>query len=280
MEFGLSTYLYGVERLNSHILDGIQKAGFREVEIYATRRHLDYHDRHHVRDVAQWFADHAVTLRFVHAPVSAASGKSRDGSFPLSLSYLEKRHRIDSMDEIKRALEVSEALPFDYLVVHLGLEDEEYDLRKFDAAFTSIEHLKIFAKERGVRILLENSPCALANPDRIFDFIHYTRLDLKVCIDVGHAFLTGEVRPGIEKLADLAASVHIHDNHRERDDHLMPFEGKIDWADTTQALEPLKDDVPVFLELRHQGAEPVRLENVRTVIQKLSGLGKSEEQDL
>ncbi|MGH9453706.1 MAG: sugar phosphate isomerase/epimerase family protein [Terriglobia bacterium] len=279
MDFGLSTYVYIHERLNSHILDGIQKAGFRELEIYATRRHLDYHDRHHVGDVAQWFTDHNVTLRFVHAPVSAASGKSRDGSFPLSLSYLEKRRRIDSMDEIKRALEMAEALPFTHLVLHLGLEDDEYDLRKFDAAFTSIEHLKIFAKERGVRILLENSPCALANPERIYDFIHYTRLDLEVCFDVGHAFLTGEVRPAIEKLADLVASVHVHDNHHERDDHLMPFDGKIDWHDTLQGLRQLKKDAPLFLELRNQDTEPVLLENVHKVIEKLSGLGQSEEQE-
>jgi sugar phosphate isomerase/epimerase len=280
MEFGLSTYLYATERLSSHILDGIQRAGFRELEIYATRRHLDYHDRHHVQDVAQWFSDHAATLTALHAPVSAASGKSRDGSLPLSLSCLERRRRIESMDEIKRALEVAETLPFKYLVVHLGLDDEEYDLRKFDAAFTSIEHLKIFANERGVRILLENNPSALGNPDRVYDFIHYTRLDVKVCIDVGHAFLTGEIRPAIEKLAPFAASVHVHDNERERDDHLMPLDGKIDWTDTMKSLRQLlKDDVPLLLELRRRETEPVRLEKVREVIEKLSALGKAEDRD-
>ena len=45
------------------------------------------------------------------------------------------------MDEIKRAIEVAEHLPFRYLVLHLGVPGEEYDLAKFDAAFTSIEHL-------------------------------------------------------------------------------------------------------------------------------------------
>ncbi len=277
MEFGLSTYLYSHERLNSHILDRIQKAGFRELEIFAARPHLDYHHRNQVRDVAQWLSDYAVALRSVHAPLFASSGDSHDRNFPISLSYLEKRRRIDSMDEIKRTIEIAEFLPFTNLVLHLGLEDEEYDLRKFDAAFTSIEHLKIFAKERGVRILLENNKSALGNPDRIYDFIHYTRLDLKVCIDVGHAFLTGEVRPAIEKLADLASSVHIHDNHRERDDHLMPFDGEINWKDTMQALSQLKGDIAVFLELREQSPEAVRLDAVRAAIEKLNGLGKSEK---
>ena len=272
MEFGLSTYPYANERLNSHLLDRIQKAGFRDLEIYAVRPHLDYHDSNQVKDVAQWISDSPVTLRSVHAPLSSGSGGRHDRNFPISLAYLEKRLRIDSMDEVKRAIEVAEYLPFTYLVLHLGLEDEEYDLRKFDAAFTSLEHLKIFAKERGVRILLENIASPLGNPDRIYDFIHYTRLDLEVCIDVGHAFLTGEVRPAIEKLGGLAASAHIHDNHRERDDHLMPFDGKIDWTDTMQVLQQLKNAVPVFLEPRHQESEPLRLENVRTVIERLSAL--------
>lgn len=279
MEFGLSTYLYANERLNSHILDRIQKAGFRELEFFAARPHLDYHHRNQVRDVAQWLADYAVKLRSVHAPLFSSSGESHERNFPISLSYLEKRRRIDSMDEVKRTIEIAEFLPFTYLVLHLGLEDEEYDLRKFDAAFTSIEHLKIFAKERGVQLLLENNSSALGNPDRIYDFIHYTRLDLKVCIDVGHAFLTGEVRPAIEKLADRAASVHVHDNHRERDEHLMPFDGKIDWDDTMRSLRQLKGGIPLFLELRNPGSDPVRLETVRAVIEKLAEIGKSEERE-
>jgi len=279
MEFGLSTYLYANERLNSHLLDRIQKAGFREMEIFAARPHLDYHDRNQVRNVAQWISDSAVMLRSVHAPLSSGSGGRHDRNFPISLAYLEKRLRIDSMDEVKRAIEIAEFLPFTYMVLHLGLEDEEYDLRKFDAAFTSLEHLKIFAKERGVRILLENIRSPLGNPDRIYDFIHYTRLDLEVCIDVGHAFLTGEVRPAIEKLGGLAASVHIHDNHRERDDHLMPFDGNIDWTDTMRALSQLKGDIALFLELREQSPAAVRLDAVRAAIEKLNGLGNSEERE-
>jgi sugar phosphate isomerase/epimerase len=112
----------------------------------------------------------------------------------ISIASLQRRTRIASMDEIKRAIEMAEYLPFRYIVLHLGIPNEAYDLSKFDAAFTSIEHLKIFAKERGVKILLENIPGELSSPEHIQSFLNYTRLDLKVCFDTGHAHMAGDVQ--------------------------------------------------------------------------------------
>ena len=74
MNYGLSTSLFAEERLNSHILDKILAAGLREFEIMAAPQHLDYHDPNQVRDVAQWFGDHGVTLHALHAPLFADSG--------------------------------------------------------------------------------------------------------------------------------------------------------------------------------------------------------------
>ena len=167
MEFGLSTHLFVNERLSSHILDLIVGAGIRKMEIFAARQHLDYYDKNHVRDVGQWFRDHEVALHSLHAPMFTDFDWGRSDGVAVSVAHLERRLRIDSMDEIKRAIEVAEILPFRFLVLHLGVEREEYDLRKFDAAFTSIEHLKIFAKERGAQVLLENTPNELSTPERL-----------------------------------------------------------------------------------------------------------------
>ena len=40
----------------------------------------------------------------------------------------------------------------------MGVSGEEFDERKVDAAFTSLEELTVFARQRGVEILLENIP--------------------------------------------------------------------------------------------------------------------------
>jgi sugar phosphate isomerase/epimerase len=272
MEFALSTYLYSDERLSSHILDQILGAGIRHMEIFAARQHFDYQDPNHVRDVAQWFTDHEVALHSLHAPLFSDMDWGRSGGWGVSVAHLERRLRIESMDEIKRAIDIAECLPFRYLVLHLGLEDEEYDLRKFDAAFTSIEHLKIFAKERGAQVLLENIPNELSTPQRLVDFIQYTRMDLKICFDTGHAHMTGGVQPAFEILKERILSTHVHDNCREKDDHLLPFDGDIDWEQAVRDFRIVDGQLLILFEPRNYGPEVSNLARLREVMERMQAI--------
>ncbi len=250
MEFALSTHLFVNERLSPHILDHILTAGFRTVELFAARQHFDYHDPHHVADIGQWFRDHELSLHSLHAPLYSDADWGRSGGLELSVASLERRHRIDSMEEIKRAIAVAEKFPFRYLILHMGLPGEEFEVEKFDAAFTSLEHLNIFAKDLGVTILLENIPSGLTAPDRLLQFIRYTRMDLGICFDTGHAQMTGGVHAAFEVLKDHIASTHVHDNRGEKDDHLVPFEGTIDWSATVRDFRSAGNRFPILFELR------------------------------
>jgi sugar phosphate isomerase/epimerase len=273
MDFALSSHLFANDRLNSHVLDQILAVGIHRMEIFAARQHLDYHDSNQVRDVAQWFADHNVALHSVHAPMFSDMNWGRLGGFAVSVASLERRLRIDSTDEIKRALEIAERLPFRYLVVHLGLEEEEYDLRKFDAAFSSLEHLNIFAKDRGVQILLENIPSDLSTPARLVEFIQYTRLDVRVCFDTGHAHLAGGVGPAFETLKQYIASTHVHDNRQDKDDHLMPYDGSIDWHETIRCFRTANPQFPILFELKDYGPESTNLTRLAQVMDKMEKSG-------
>ena len=272
MEYGLSTYLYINERLNSHILDQTLGTGIRNLEIFAARQHLDYTDVNHVRDIASWFRDHDVTLHSVHAPLYADTDWGRLGGLAVSVAYLEHRLRVDSMDEIKRALEIADHLPFRYLILHVGFPGEEYDLAKFDAAMTSLEHLKVFAKERSVQLLLENIPGDLGAPERLLHFLRYTRLGLKTCLDVGHAHMTCGVPAAFETLRDTIASTHVHDNRGENDDHLMPFDGDIDWTAAVPEFRRGQGQFPVLFELRAMGPAPNSLARLAEVMRRLEAL--------
>ncbi len=273
MDFALSTHSFVDARLTAHVLDQILGAGIRTIEIFAARQHLDYHERNQVRDVAQWFTDHGIALHSFHAPLFSDFDWGRSGGWALSVTHLERRLRIDSMDEIKRSIEVAEVLPFRYLVLHLGLPEEEFDMRKFDAAFTSLEHLKIFAKPRGVQILLENTPNELTAPERLLQFIQYTHMnDLKVCFDTGHAHMTGGVQPAFQALKERIVSTHVHDNRREKDSHLLPFEGEIDWEETVRDFRSVDGQFPVLFELRNYGPEKTTLEHVKEVIRKMKAI--------
>jgi sugar phosphate isomerase/epimerase len=284
MQYGLSTRLFAAERLSSRLLNRILEAGFPQIEVFASRDHLDYHDPNHARDMGQWFSDFNVQLHSLHAPVCSEPGFGRRGGFMISVAYRERRLRIDSMDEIKRALEVAERAPFRYLVLHLGLEGEEYGLDKFDSAFTSIEHLRIFAKERGARLLLENTVSELGNPARLMEFLNYTRLDdVGICFDAGHAHLTGGALEGFGTLKDRMVTAHLHDNRGEKDEHLLPLGAGaadggprgprgIDWpglmTEITSA-EPAASDLCSFVEVQETRPGSPGLLDIRNAVDRL-----------
>ena len=192
------------------------------------------------------------------------------------VAYLERRLRIDSMDEIKRALDMADYLPFRYLIVHMGLPDEDYDLSKFDAVMTSLEHLKVFAKERGVQLLLENVPNELGTPERLVEFLSYTRLKVKICFDTGHAHMNRGLHAAFETLRPHIASTHVHDNRGEKDDHLMPFDGEIDWTEAVRDLRRGEGQFPTLFEIRDYGPEVTSLLRLAEVIDRMESITEEE----
>src|SRR5437899_3251319 len=154
----VSTYAIVHQRLQPGLLDALARAGAEAIEIFGARGHFDYSDRQHVREIAAWFNTSGVAFNSLHAPMFSDYEWGRDGSPPLNLVDADKRRRIASMDEIKRAIEVAEQAPFRFLIQHLGGPGESFDEHKFEHALGAIEHLHAFAKPLGVTLLLENIP--------------------------------------------------------------------------------------------------------------------------
>jgi sugar phosphate isomerase/epimerase len=268
----MSTYVYVKERLHPGLLDGLVRGGAQAIEIFAARQHLDYANRkQHVREIADWFQNSGVRLNSVHAPMFSDYEFGRTGAPPLNVASTDRAHRIEAMDEIKRALEVAEHIPFRFLVQHLGLGGEAFDSQKFEAAMTSVEHLRAFAKPLGVRILIENIPNELSTPDRLVEFIQTSHLDdVGVCFDVGHAHIMSNVSEAFETVKHHVRSTHVHDNAKDRDAHLWPGSGSIDWKQTMDLLKSAPHTPPLLLEI--EGDEKMNpTEKMGEVFRKLEG---------
>ncbi len=254
MQKAISTHLFRDTVLGVHDLDQIARAGFDMVEIFCTRQHFDYTNTTYVREIAGWFSDSKVKLHSLHAPLS----RTPQGSphTVVSIAFLERQRRQDSMDEIKRVLEVAEYMPFRYLITHMGIPGEEFDMRKFDAALTSLEHLRLFAGQRGVHLLVENIPNDLSTPRRLLDFIRHSHMDdLRICFDSGHALLEGSVEDALDLLKDLISSTHLHDNGGTKDEHRFPFEGNIPWEKMLRKLRSGSPSATLLIEARRSGEE-------------------------
>ena len=248
----VSTHIHIRERLHPGILERMASGGVAGIELFAMRGHFDYTNLQQVREIAGWFGSHeSATCQSMHAPLFASGEWGRWDSPALNIAGRERKERIEAMDEIKHAIAVAEVLPFRFLVLHIGVQGEAFDEHKFEGAMTSIEHLRAFAKPLGVRLLVENIPNELTAPEKLMELIqalHYE--DIGVCLDLGHAHLeSGGVESAFETLKPLIRSVHVHDNHGMKDEHLWPGEGTIDFKRTMEMLRSAPQVPALVLEI-------------------------------
>jgi sugar phosphate isomerase/epimerase len=246
---GMSTYVYIKKRLHPGLLDTLKRGGAQAIEIFAARGHFNYTEREHIKELAGWFQTEGVEFHSMHSPIYM-SNDFRSGGQPLNIVDVEKPRRIDAMDEIKRAIEVAEYMPFRFLIQHIGKSDEFDDPRKFEWALSGIEHLRAFCRQLGVTLLVENTPNDLATPERLKELLkalHYT--DLGVCFDTGHAHIMSSVHQAFGVLQDRIRSTHVHDNHRDKDSHLWPGDGTVDWSETMQALRAAAQVPALLMEI-------------------------------
>src|SRR5580704_14336860 len=271
----LSTYMFVSRKLTTELLGQIAEAGFQAVEIFGTRGHFDYTTKQEVQAMASALSQQALALASLHAPTSRDLSATREGGTPLSITEVERVRRIEAMDELKRVIDVAEDLPFSRLILHMGGSRETADPRKRDAAFSSLEHLVLHAHHRGVTISVENTTSEMGDPAYLRAFVDETRLaGLRFNFDIGHAHLAdGPEAERVEKafapLRELVISTHIHDNHGEKDEHLPPYDGSIDWESAVKILKSAPEtDLPITLELKEKTGH-----NTAATAEQLAGAG-------
>ena len=273
MERVLSTHVFVNHRLNTVWLDKIRQLGVPAVEIFCARQHLDYRDRAQINELGHWFRDSGLKLHSLHSPMYSDDMWGRSGpNAHINITEPVKSRRLDMLDEIKRAIDIVDTIPFRYLIQHLGVSGEEFDLRKIDAAFSALEEIAIFARQRGVEVLLENIPNQLSSAERLMQFQEITHLGLHFIFDTGHANMNEGVARAFEIMKTRIRSTHVHDNDGKEDNHLFPFlsaGGSIDWAEAMRLLRTLGDECPLALELRERPEFPNPLESVKQVFDRL-----------
>jgi sugar phosphate isomerase/epimerase len=245
----LSTHLFRNQHLHSTQLEIAARAGAQAVEIFAARQHFDYTSRDHITELAAFFRSSPLEAWSMHAPLYPDREMGRAGAPSVNLLHPEKARRIDAMDEIRRALEAAELIPFRNLVVHLGEREDGWSPRTLEYAITALEHLGAFAHPLGVRLLVENLLSEPTTPDHLVEILRIGHLNsVGVCLDLGHAHISGGIAEAIATLNTRIASVHVHDNHGQKDEHLWPGDGTIDWPAAVKALQALPGPPAIVLE--------------------------------
>ena len=248
--FGVSTHLFHDQRLaREHVVE-IARQGFSAIELFATKSHFDYQDGDAIEALAGWLRENNVELHSMHAPIYEINGKGqRVGAF--STASGDEGRRIAAVEAVRAALLVARRIPFRFLVLHLGVvSGESASLEnRSDAARRSLEAIVEAASASGVRVAVEVIPNELSDPATLVQLIEdeLEGMDVGICLDYGHAHLMGDLGDAIETLSGHLWTTHVHDNRGQRDEHLGPFAGTIDWDSAMMETQKIGyDDVLMF----------------------------------
>lgn len=280
-EFGISTLLFLDGRLDREHLVEVAAHGFEAVELCATRTHFDYRDPAAADRLAEWLDDTRLVLHSVHAPMADGYRAGAWGT-AYSTAAADETRRREAVDECRAALALAARVPFQYLVVHLGVPTEyaRPGDNQRDQMLRSVEALHEAAAATGVRLALEIIPNALSSADALVALIEDT-LDLPgvgICVDTGHARLQGDVVEAIETCSGHVLTTHLHDNLGRQDDHRLPFEGDIDWPAALLAFQKVGYDGRWIFELPATPAPATVLARAARVRQRFEeSLGLADE---
>lgn len=109
-----------------------------------------------------------------------------------------------------------------------------------------IRKITEYAKELNIKVAFENT--------KIKGYLEYVLENIKdenvgICFDSGHYHVHFDDEFNFEFFKDRIFAVHLHDNDKSDDLHLLPFDGTIDWKQVIIKLKECNYNGPITMEL-------------------------------
>ena len=87
--------------------------------------------------------------------------------------------------------------------------------------------------------------------------------------------MDGDVVEAVEVAAGHLLAIDVHDNRGRWDDHLIPFEGVIDWPGALTAVQKVGYDGALTFELSARGATKDTLARAKQAQRRMNDLMKA-----
>ena len=259
----VSTWTMGKDNIEA--IKNIGEMGFRYVELWPEDNLRD-----NVKALCEIAETYGIRFWSLHAPF-----------VNLSISSPDDKVRARSLEVIKEYIIAAGELGAKVVVVH---PSSEYlpDIIEYSKCLlklrTSLAMLSRLASEHDVLLALENmidrhKPIKLRVGAYIMELrqlIEEMNLgNVGLCLDTGHSFIN-KMNPALEAYwaGKHLITTHIDDNHGERDDHLVPTKGKINWNEVLNALKAISYRGPLVMEIYSQGRPLHILSKIRELCKK------------
>lgn len=270
MEYGIATDLFLDRDLRPAIV-AIARAGFKAVEIWGAKPHLDASDpAFDVREVLRTLRREGVRAKSIHAPYGPR----------LDLGNEDPEVRAAGLEGFRRLLEPFAMLGGEVMVIHPNHSWADQTAEGASASRRrsreSLARAGDFARPYGLTVAVENmiaagAPRPGATAADLVEMIADCPDNVGICLDTGHAFLNG--RDPAAEVVDAGShlvALHVHDNDGESDRHWPPGRGRIDWPRFLQALRTAGFGGAWTLEIMARGGEDVDavMEEIKAVAAK------------
>lgn len=246
------------------LLPALFASGAEGLEVGTPPRHFDPLQPAQLESLAARMHALSFAAVSIHAPFGGS----------LDLADPNPHHRHAAIGAALTAAEAIKRLGGDRVIVHpsdLARHAHAAHARLDDCA-ASLKLLGPHCRRLGVTLTVETPLPHLigGHPDEFAWLLRQCDDDTRVCIDTGHTSFGRQWLRFVEIAGAHLIHVHANDNHGERDDHLPPGDGILDWAEIAGSLAAMPFTGWIMLELRCP-AEPAA-ENFRRAFEQASRL--------
>ena len=213
----------------------VKDAGFKSIFIQWYNKNCEISQEEQVK----YAKDIGLNIEFAHLGYTKINAIWEEGEQGESL-----------IEYYKKDLDNMHRLGINLVVMHLThlteiiLEDDvcifnELGLRRLRA-------ITNYAKNLNIKVAFENT--------RIRGYLEYVLENIKddnvgMCYDIGHNHAHFDDDLNLDLFKDRIFAIHLHDNDSTEDQHLLPFDGTINWEYNISKLKENNYNGPVTLEL-------------------------------
>ena len=130
------------------------------------------------------------------------------------------------------------------IVMHLTSKSEAPQYN--EVGLNRLKEIVDYAKELDIKVAFENTKIK-GYLDYVIDNIDNENVG--ICFDSGHFHVHFDDDLDFDKFKNRIFAVHLHDNDKSDDLHLMPFDGTLNWKEVINNLKKSNYNGPITMEL-------------------------------
>lgn len=198
----------------------IREAGFSHISLGGGRiEHSGYLEDEGRKLIRRSLNANDIRVCSVHCPFDDKA----------DLSSPDKALAARALDAFKRCLDAALFLNAEGIIFHpCSFQLSDSEIRK-EVLVQQISFLLDHINKEPLFLAIENLPSNPVNKIVTHSLDVVTHRQYGFCYDTSHDNLVSQPLEILRKFGDRLVTTHLSDNHGEKDDHLLPFEGTYPW---------------------------------------------------